>query len=704
MYRFTNHLANPSLVLVRKQIGDSSCAALIVMRGPQRQYSSQHGSDKPKSRKLLWSTVGATMLTGAAVVYAKENPEVRKWLRSNAPWADDFVALVYQENNSFPGKQLGELTASINDMIFGKEKPAPEIPSKLKMAIDKDTKNAAKKIEKSKNEERAAVAPPLEPLREEKKVEKPPVVTQQAAPTKSEKPQSSGGIKITKDLVELEHDMHENTKLALENYKKATRYCTDYTAALFKIVETSVEDLDKRHFAALQNAIKERDSAIKVAKDAAHKAKCAIDTIDRMIAAGVQAPEQSLAATGKYIKQFRHDIQTAESVYRECEDKAILSDRFWNKVEAARNAYREELQMLFPGVDLTARKLNVGGDTDLLLVYMQKQVQFLQNELAELQTLRDMKVSRAIESHDEKALIDAKVEEILKRERLAKEREYQLKTLEAQAEANRTLKEQLKKQFEIQQEVLQEKLKNKEKEVMGKYSRAVSEQLERERVQFKAELAAMSGKLQAIQQTLKERSLAEAAARRCVSLWSAAEALLAATRDAADVTPVAEQLKALEKAAKDDQLVATVVKGIPREVVESGIYTEKALKEKFDVLERTATKVALVGRDGASLPVYFLSWLQSKLLFLKFSEIPKDELDNQATDFSQLDTYDILQRARYHMDRGNLPACLRYVNLLSGAPRAAAEGWAAAARAHLEVAQAARAVMAHASVSGLLYL
>lgn len=56
------------------------------------------------------------------------------------------------------------------------------------------------------------------------------------------------------------------------------------------------------------------------------------------------------------------------------------------------------------------------------------------------------------------------------------------------------------------------------------------------------------------------------------------------------------------------------------------------------------------------------------------------------------------------MDHGNLATALRYVNLLQGAPRAAAKDWAEAARRHLEIKQAAETVMAHASVSGLLYL
>ncbi|XP_072932362.1 uncharacterized protein Mitofilin [Epargyreus clarus] len=707
MYKFTNHVTNANLVLVRKQLSDGSCAALIVMRAPRRRYA-QESCPPPrpavKSRKLLWGTIGATVLTGAAVVYAKNTPEARNFLESNVPWANNFIALIYQENTTywkFSVNQFNKITTAIGNFMFGKEGITPrDFQQRSEQDIEKDAAKAAAK------KDYELPPPTFEPLYfEEKKIETPDVDTPATMiQTDRCEPQSLPPIKITKDMVELEHDMHENTKIAIDNYKKATEHCHSYNRALFRVVEASLDDLDRKFFSALQGAKNERDTTIKKAKEASAKAKCAIETLDRMIKAGVQAPPESVAATQRYIKQFRADLSNAEFAYKEEFDKAVLSDKYWNKVEAARKAYKEELEMLFPGIDLSARQLDIRGDTDLLLMYTLKQIQYLQSEIAEMQTVRDLKMTRAIECHDEKALIEAKVEDEIKKERLQKEKEFQKRSLEIQAEANRKLKEQLKKQFEIQQEVLQDRLAKKEKEVMGKFSRSVSEQVEKERVQFKKELAAMAGKLKAIEQTLKQRAKAEAEARRSQSLWAAAEALLAATRRTVPETKVDNEIKALEKAGKDDKLVQTILKGIPQDVREKGIVTEKSLRERFDKLEQTAVKVALVGRDGAALPVYFLSWLQSKLLFQKFAEIPKDELDNLPTDFSQLDTFDIIQRARYHMDHGDLPVALRYVNLLQGAPRAVARDWAAAARAHLETRQAALAVMAHASIAGLLYI
>lgn len=59
-----------------------------------------------------------------------------------------------------------------------------------------------------------------------------------------------------------------------------------------------------------------------------------------------------------------------------------------------------------------------------------------------------------------------------------------------------------------------------------------------------------------------------------------------------------------------------------------------------------ARRLALVPAEGASLPVYFLSYLQSLLLVKAISPISKSELSDEPIDFSKMDTYDILDRAR----------------------------------------------------------
>ncbi|VVC90270.1 unnamed protein product [Leptidea sinapis] len=704
MYRLTKQITSPNLILVRKKISDGSCS-LIVLRSPRRRYASDQGRDQPaKPRKLLWGAIGATIVTGSAVVYLKNNPEARNWLESNVPWANDLVALVYQENTTylkFTLNQMNKISTFTKNFLFGKEGVSPiEFQQRSEQDINKDLALA--------KEDKSYELPPtkFEPLYvEEVKIETPEVeVPATLIQTEKCEPVPPEKIVITKDMVEIEHDMHENTKIAIDNYKKATHACAEYNRALYNIVESSVDDLDKNYFTAIQSSLNDREGLSKKAREASTKAKCAIETLDRMIKAGVKAPPESVAATQRYIQQFRRDLSDAETAYRDCLEKAVLSDKYWNKVETARKAYKDELQLLFPGVDLTARKLHINGDTDLLLIYTLKQIQYLQNELAQLQTVRELKINRAIECHDEKALIEAKVEDMISRERLEKEKEFLKKSLEIQTEADKKLKETLRKQFELQDDVMKKRLEAKEKEVLNMFSRSVSEQVEKERVKFKKELAAMSGRLLAIEQTLKQRASAEEEARRSQSVWAASEALHAATRRPADHVALRNEIAALERVGKNDKLVETVLKGIPEDAREKGISTEKALRDRFDTVEQNVMKVALIGREGASLPMYFLSWLQSKLLFQKFAAIPEDELNNLPTDFTNLDTFDIIQRARYHVDDGDLQSALRYINLLQGAPRAVARSWLEATRKHLEIKLAAEAIMAHASVSGLLYL
>lgn len=96
----------------------------------------------------------------------------------------------------------------------------------------------------------------------------------------------------------------------------------------------------------------------------------------------------------------------------------------------------------------------------------------------------------------------------------------------------------------------------------------------------------------------------------------------------------------------DDALVGAVLESIPEEARTRGVFPEIAIRERFLKVEKTARKLALVPDGGSSLPRYFMSYLQSFLLFRSDNPIPSGELDDQPVDISKLDTYDILERSR----------------------------------------------------------
>lgn len=95
-----------------------------------------------------------------------------------------------------------------------------------------------------------------------------------------------------------------------------------------------------------------------------------------------------------------------------------------------------------------------------------------------------------------------------------------------------------------------------------------------------------------------------------------------------------------------DDLVKTVLENLPAEAKNRGVYPEDALRERFLKVEKLARRLALVPADGASLPKYLLSYVQAALVIQPNELITEAELNNEPFDFSQLNTFEILNRAR----------------------------------------------------------
>lgn len=94
-------------------------------------------------------------------------------------------------------------------------------------------------------------------------------------------------------------------------------------------------------------------------------------------------------------------------------------------------------------------------------------------------------------------------------------------------------------------------------------------------------------------------------------------------------------------------MVTIVLQGVPAEAKARGVYPEDALRERFIKVEKLARRLALVPAEGARLPIYLLSYLQSIFVLNQYSAISTEELNNEPVDFSQFDTYDVLNRAKY---------------------------------------------------------
>jgi MICOS complex subunit MIC60 len=110
--------------------------------------------------------------------------------------------------------------------------------------------------------------------------------------------------------------------------------------------------------------------------------------------------------------------------------------------------------------------------------------------------------------------------------------------------------------------------------------------------------------------------------------------------------PLKNEIVAVKTAAEGDELVAVVVNSLPEKARERGVYPEEALRERFLKVFQVSRKLALVPVEGASLPVYLLSFIQGFFIMTPAEVISQEELLDREFDFSKLDTYDITNRAK----------------------------------------------------------
>lgn len=161
--------------------------------------------------------------------------------------------------------------------------------------------------------------------------------------------------------------------------------------------------------------------------------------------------------------------------------------------------------------------------------------------------------------------------------------------------------------------------------------------------------------------------------------------------------PLRNEVEVISDAGGKHPFVETLIQNIPEEALDRGVWTEDSLRERFPQVQRVCRRVAMIDETGGTLFKFFLSYLQSYFVF--DSVYAKTEHDSVDTD--KLDAFSVLGHAEYWLERGDLEQAVRFMNQLTGASRIVADDWVKEAKLLLETRQAAYALTAFASASGL---
>ncbi|EDV94402.1 MICOS complex subunit Mic60 isoform X2 [Drosophila grimshawi] len=697
--------------------------------GKQQREQHWQKSSLPPPPNMREAGFGKVMVlltplaaVGGVITYSKYNKDFRQMVEKNVPGAESIIKVALQEEAPFQG-----ITKNVNDQ-FDKVKSTFNSVSDSVSSVtstvtgffggnsapDVKPSGAAKPIEvkEPKQSEAAKTKPTTAAVAKSEQKTATKLAT--AAPSAPKPPPKVEPL--PKEVVDLEKAIELSAQLAIKEYNAAIAILKGFNEDVRRVVDKAVEHGENSLWATLKNRASARDSAVATAERAAREAQEKIERCEVALskAATAKNHEQVEELRNKIKKMVSHISQVKDDLYRH-KDTASVSDKYWRSVEQARNYFIDEIESIFPGINLSEKKLSLSKeDLDLFILHAYSHVVAYQKELQRLQTDGELRLKRAIDSlrgDNSSEALRAQLDFHLEAEKRKLAVENQKRIFQIHAEADKQLRLQLKKQAEAHVDHIKDVVAQRETELTRSFKRELDDKLAAEKANYKLQLAAMLGKLRGMDAALAERAETERTANQAQALWAACQALWASVRTATPgvhykdkLRPLKNEIKAIAKVAEGDELVIAVLENMPKEAQERGVFPEDALRERFLNVERIARRLAMVPENGGSLPIYFLSFLQSIFIMRPDSPVSKDELENKPFDYSKLDTYDILNRARYHVDRADFLQALKYLNLLQGAPREVASDWMKEARLMLETQQAANTLMAHAAASGLMYL
>lgn len=146
----------------------------------------------------------------------------------------------------------------------------------------------------------------------------------------------------------------------------------------------------------------------------------------------LEATEDEKAAIQRTMDRYLNDIHKAQKNVEKEKYLTVLTEKYWTRVSAARCHFIDELEILFPGVDINNKKLNLQqGDLDLFLVHAFQHVLYYQKELHKIETIGNARIKEAMEklskNDPDYTVVEAHIEEEVEKEKRKLALDYQKK-------------------------------------------------------------------------------------------------------------------------------------------------------------------------------------------------------------------------------------------------------------------------------------